>query len=116
MERGVRADEKKDDYKIPIVLLAYAVQTTVTTATCIWDYVFWTGIDATAKWHLTSLYGPYLLLCEYYLVPSIFAREPVLGWRWADRGVAVLMGLDMFGRLKGSLKQLEGFKTSKKTN
>jgi hypothetical protein len=76
MERGERADEKKDDYKIPIVLLAYAVQTTVTTATCIWDYVSWTGIDATAKWHLTSLYGPYLLLGEYYLVPSIFDREP----------------------------------------
>lgn len=52
------------DYKIPAVLLAYAIQTSVTTATCIYDYSFWTQIDATAKWHLTSLYGPYLLLCE----------------------------------------------------
>lgn len=54
-----------------------------------YDYALWTEIDATAKWHLTSLYGPYLLLCE--LLPQFpilrtgsFSPAPTSAGGWID--------------------------------
>lgn len=54
-----------------------------------YDYALWTEIDATAKWHLTSLYGPYLLLCEFLsnflsFVPVPFPLRRFPGRRWID--------------------------------
>lgn len=50
--------------KIPLVLFAYALQTVITTATCMYDFSQWEGVEAIAKWHLASLYGPYLMIGE----------------------------------------------------
>jgi hypothetical protein len=36
------------------------MQTFLTTATCITDYVSWAAIDFDAKVQLSTLYGPYL--------------------------------------------------------
>lgn len=52
----------KDDRKTPLVLLIYGLQTLLTTAVCIADYASWTLIDTAAKWNLSTLYGPYLIL------------------------------------------------------
>lgn len=53
-----------DDPKIPIHLLVYAVQTAVTTATCIADYLSWTGFSNAQKIELGKLYVPYLAVCR----------------------------------------------------
>ncbi|OBT53146.1 hypothetical protein VE04_07733, partial [Pseudogymnoascus sp. 24MN13] len=50
------------DHKVPLVLFAYALQTVITTATCMYDFSQWEGVAVEAKWHLASLYGPYLLI------------------------------------------------------
>ena len=55
---------RADDPKVPIQLLIYAVQTAVTTATCIADYLSWSGFSNTEKIELGKLYVPYLALCE----------------------------------------------------
>lgn len=52
-----------DDPLVPVHLLIYAVQTAMTTLTCIVDYMSWT-VDAKVKMDLGALYGPYLLVCE----------------------------------------------------
>jgi hypothetical protein len=57
----------KGDHKVPLVLLAYALQTVITTATCMYDFSQWEGVAVEAKWHLASLYGPYLLIGESLL-------------------------------------------------
>lgn len=54
----------KDDPKLPIHLLVYAVQTAVTTLTCIADYLSWTGFSNAQKIELGKLYVPYLALCK----------------------------------------------------
>jgi hypothetical protein len=53
--------------KLSLVLLAYALQTVITTATCMYDFSQWEGVGVEAKWHLASLYGPYLLIGELVL-------------------------------------------------
>ncbi|KAL3428509.1 membrane protein SPAC56F8.07 [Phlyctema vagabunda] len=63
----------RGDDKVPVVLLAYAMQTAITTGTCIFDFLTWdTGVEV--KGNLLGLYGPYL-------------------------AVSVFMGLDMYKRL-----------------
>ncbi|KAI5366394.1 Putative sigma intracellular receptor 2, EXPERA domain-containing protein [Septoria linicola] len=64
----------RDDPKVPLHLLVYAIQTAVTTATCIADYLSWSGHSTAEKIELGKLYVPYLAL-------------------------SVFMGLDMYGRL-----------------
>jgi hypothetical protein len=54
----------RNDPKVPIHLLCYAVQTAVTTATCIADYLSWTSVTSAEKVTLGSLYVPYLALCK----------------------------------------------------
>lgn len=54
-----------DDPKVPIQLLIYAVQTAVTTATCIADYLSWTVLSDVEKLELGKLYVPYLALCTW---------------------------------------------------
>lgn len=51
-----------DDPKLPIHLLIYALQTALTTATCIADYLSWTGYSSAEKIELGKLYVPYLAL------------------------------------------------------
>lgn len=57
-----------DDPKVPIALLIYAVQTAVTTITCIADYMSWSDFSATEKLELGKLYMPYLALCKSSIV------------------------------------------------
>lgn len=57
-----------DDPKIPIHLLIFAVQTAITTSTCIADYLSWSSFSNAQKLELGKLYVPYLALCKYYLV------------------------------------------------
>ncbi|KAF1819509.1 uncharacterized protein K489DRAFT_412823 [Dissoconium aciculare CBS 342.82] len=68
----------RDDPKVPIHLLVYSVQTALTTATCIAEYLSWSGYSNSEKVELGKLYIPYLAL-------------------------AVLMGLDMFLRLNKTI-------------
>ncbi|KAK4498951.1 hypothetical protein PRZ48_009462 [Zasmidium cellare] len=77
----------RDDPKVPIHLLIYAMQTAVTTATCIADYLSWSGYENAEKIELGKLYVPYLM-------------------------VSVFMGVDMYTRLDGALsrRQVAGSK------
>jgi hypothetical protein len=54
-----------DDPLVPVHLLIYAVQTAMTTLTCIVDYMSW-NVDVKVKMDLGALYGPYLLVCELF--------------------------------------------------
>ena len=53
-----------DDPRVPVALLIYAVQTVVTTATCIADFLSWEAFSATQKVELAKLYVPYLAVCR----------------------------------------------------
>ncbi|KAL9527788.1 Sigma intracellular receptor [Sphaerulina musiva] len=68
----------RDDPRVPGHLLAYAMQTAVTTATCIADFLSWEDLSGKEKVELGKLYVPYL-------------------------AVSVFMGLDMLGRLNARL-------------
>ncbi|CZT17871.1 related to integral membrane protein [Ramularia collo-cygni] len=54
----------RDDPKVPIHLLIYAVQTAITTATCIADFLSWNNLSTDEKMGLGQLYGPYIALCK----------------------------------------------------
>ncbi|PGG98029.1 hypothetical protein AJ80_09598 [Polytolypa hystricis UAMH7299] len=68
----------RDDPLVPVHLLIWAVQSFVTTVTCLAEAWGWPDRTVEQKWNITTLYGPYILL-------------------------AALMGLDMFCRLKKGL-------------
>ncbi|KAK6396921.1 hypothetical protein LTR65_007419 [Meristemomyces frigidus] len=70
----------RDDPKIPIHLLVFAVQTAITTSTCIADYLSWSSFSNAQKLELGKLYVPYLAL-------------------------SVFMGVDMYTRLNRSLSK-----------
>ena len=53
-----------DEPLVPIHLLVYAVQTAVTTITCIADYLSW-PISNAEKFSLSQLYVPYMAVCEF---------------------------------------------------
>jgi hypothetical protein len=55
--------QSADDPRLPVHLLVYAVQTAVTTATCIADYLSWSDYENSQKIELGKLYVPYLALC-----------------------------------------------------
>ena len=80
----------RDDPKLPIHLLTYAVQTGITTATCISEALAWDVLSLQEKWSLAGgLYTPYLL-------------------------VSVFMGIDMWARLNTTVGRLEGKREAKK--
>jgi hypothetical protein len=58
-----------DNPKLPLVLIVYAFQTVLTTATCMAEYFSWTNITFQEKIDLTTLYGPYLALCKSFSSP-----------------------------------------------
>ncbi|KAK5111499.1 hypothetical protein LTR85_011847 [Meristemomyces frigidus] len=70
----------RDDRKLPVHLLVFAVQTAVTTSTCIADYLSWSSFSNAQKLELGKLYVPYLAL-------------------------SVFMGVDMYARLVSSLSR-----------
>jgi hypothetical protein len=104
----------KGDHKVPLVLLAYALQTVITTATCMYDFSQWEGVAVEAKWHLASLYGPYLLIGE-----SILFFSPGGWWelrdalRWlgimSTNGCSYVYGCGYVGEGEWGLERVEGF-------
>ena len=94
-----------DDPKLPIHLLVYAVQTAVTTATCIADYLSWSGFSNAQKIELGKLYVPYLAVCECLTLHS--QHYLLSGNRQvANEVIAVFMGVDMLARLDSALSVL----------
>ncbi|KAI5276452.1 hypothetical protein E4T47_00618 [Aureobasidium subglaciale] len=81
----------RNDPKVPLHLLVFALEAGLTTLTCIADYLSWSNYSATEKIELGKLYVPYLAL-------------------------AILMGLDMFYRLSSMItrsdKPIRGKKTA----
>ena len=65
-----RSDFEADDKRLPIHLLAFAVQTAITTSTCIADYLSWNTISNAQKFELGKLYVPYLALCKSSSSPT----------------------------------------------
>lgn len=57
--------ESSDDPKLPLHLLIYAIQTAITTSTCIADYLSWSDFSNSEKIELGKLYVPYLALCKW---------------------------------------------------
>lgn len=55
----------QDDPKVPLQLLIFAVETAITTLTCIADYLSYPGYSDQEKLNLGQLYVPYLALCMY---------------------------------------------------
>lgn len=55
----------RDDALVPVHLLVYAIQTALTTATCISDYLSWEGVSSEVKVGLGGLYVPYLALGKW---------------------------------------------------
>lgn len=53
-----------DDPVVDLHLLVFAVQTGVTTLTCVADMMSWAAVTRGEKWALGALYGPYLALGE----------------------------------------------------
>ncbi|KAI5298400.1 hypothetical protein KEM56_004095 [Ascosphaera pollenicola] len=53
-----------DNAMVPVHLLVWAVQTTITTLTCLADVWGWTDRTFEQKRQLTALYGPYILFGE----------------------------------------------------
>jgi hypothetical protein len=84
-----------DDPRVPVHLLVYAVQTAVTTATCIADYLSWSEYLNSQKIELGKLYVPYLALCMF--LSSGFGSQSFTSL--TDGSVAVFMAVDMLGRL-----------------
>ncbi|RMZ00061.1 hypothetical protein D0860_08124 [Hortaea werneckii] len=58
----------RGDPKVPAHLLVFAVQTALTTSTCIADYLSWSGYSNAEKIELGKLYVPYLALCKLSLL------------------------------------------------
>ncbi|KIW06002.1 hypothetical protein, variant 1 [Verruconis gallopava] len=76
---------------VPLHLLIYAVQTGVTTATCIAEALSWQGLSGSEKNALMGLYLPYL-------------------------AVSIFMGIDMFMRLSSIIHASMRDREAKKLN
>lgn len=57
-----------DDPMVPVHILMWSVQTFVTTSTCLAEVWEWTDRTTEQKYNITSLYAPYILLGESYIV------------------------------------------------
>jgi hypothetical protein len=89
-----------DDPKVPIHLLAFAVQAAITTSTCIADYLSWSNFSKSEKIELGKLYVSYLALCEFSLR---YYHSCLMGE--TNMCAAVFMAVDMFGRLDEALSR-----------
>jgi hypothetical protein len=81
------------DPMVPAYLLIFAVETVVTTATCIADFSAWTDFPTADKLQLAYLYGPYLVFGRFLTVVYLPGHCLTIS-------AGVIMGLDMFMRLR----------------
>ena len=69
--QGAWADDVDDPF-LPIPLLVFAVQTAVTTLTCIAEALSWDHLDASGKASLVAgLYSPYLAVAVFMTVDMV---------------------------------------------
>ena len=71
---------------VPLVLLVFALQTAVTTATCLMDMVSWEGFSMEKKWRLGGLYGGYLGFGECFYLRMILCFAPGVVAGTMERG------------------------------
>ncbi|GAB7326675.1 hypothetical protein MBLNU13_g10634t1 [Cladosporium sp. NU13] len=76
----------RDDPRVPVHLLVYAVQTAITTATCIADYLSWSDYLNSQKIELGKLYVPYLALSVFMAVDMLGRLHAIVGERKVVRG------------------------------
>jgi hypothetical protein len=111
-----------DDHLVPLVLLVYALQTVITTATCIAEYTSWTVIDFDTKIQLGALYGPYMAVGTFHSIHLIFY---ILKHSWDISAQVCLakiitivtglfMAVDTFLRLKSVITSGQKFVATKK--
>lgn len=70
---------------VPTHLLVYAVQTGVTTGTCIAEALSWQGLTSGEKGNLMGLYVPYLGVCELFF-PFHSCWEKMNEWMSVNGG------------------------------
>ncbi|MDI1488736.1 MAG: hypothetical protein OHK93_008012 [Ramalina farinacea] len=78
----------KDSPTLNLTLLLFALQTALTTAVCVAEYRSWPELTPAEKTSLGGLYVPYLVF-------------------EGSGGVAMVMGVDMFDRVRRVLVQVE---------
>lgn len=71
----MRADFLSDDPKVPLHLLVFGVETMITTATCVADYLSWPSFTNEQKLELCKLYVPYLGLCQSVICRGISCAD-----------------------------------------
>ncbi|KAG8631432.1 hypothetical protein KVT40_000572 [Elsinoe batatas] len=69
---------KNNDPRVPIQLLIYALETGITTITCIADYMSWTVISRAEVNQLHTLYVPYLAISVFMGVDMVARLNAVV--------------------------------------
>jgi hypothetical protein len=68
-----------DDPKLPLHLLLFALQSGITTLTCISDFLNWEPFTTAQKANLGQLYVPYLVLAIFMGVDMFWRLDRILG-------------------------------------
>jgi hypothetical protein len=55
-----------DDPLVPLHLLVFGLECSITTAVCVIDFMNWSDFSHADKIELGKLYGPYLALCKCF--------------------------------------------------
>lgn len=84
---------RRDNPLIPLHLLIFAVEVAVSTYACTLEMLSWEDYSTDELKQLSALYIPYLGLGEQHYVTDVHKLT----------SLAILMGTDMFIRLKSSL-------------
>lgn len=66
-----------DSPQTPLLLLPYSLETFLTTLICMHEYLYW-PLSARQKIDLTTLYGPYILLCMFVTSHPHYHPIPIL--------------------------------------
>ncbi|KAK2759528.1 hypothetical protein FQN54_003007 [Arachnomyces sp. PD_36] len=69
----------RDDPMVPVHLLAWGVQTVITTLTCLVEAWSWTDMTSDEKLAITYLYGPYIALAGVMVLDMFFRLKSRLG-------------------------------------
>jgi hypothetical protein len=77
----------------------------LTTLTCIVEYAFW-DVPRAQKIDMTTLYGPYLVLCESPAEFWHLVRDMLICW------TAAFMVVDMYLRLGETIKKITAASTA----
>jgi hypothetical protein len=67
--KNVQIDALPDDPLVPLHLLIWSIETSLTTLVCVVDVFSWPGYNRQEVLALQQLYVPYLLLGEFCSLP-----------------------------------------------